>query len=127
MQRDPFLNQARPPCCCCCCCYCATAACALMPLAGIYTACCCNDNISTTTTITTTTTTTAKVGYNEILANVDYLHGVAESFLTLTNLFIVAAFRKAVVSQQPNPAATSGEHRMPNYNIQYHIISHLNN
>lgn len=36
----------------------------------------------------------------------DYLHGIAESFLTLTNLFIVAAFRKAVVSRQP---AASGE------------------
>eukprot|EP00903_Cladosiphon_okamuranus_P010801 g10204.t1 len=43
----------------------------------------------------------AKTEYNEILANVDYLHGIAESFLTLTNLFIVAAFRKAVLRQQP--------------------------
>lgn len=50
----------------------------------------------------------AKTEYNEILANVDYLHGVAESFLTLTNLFIVSAFRKAVISKQPEPAA-SGE------------------
>ncbi|CAN0292458.1 unnamed protein product [Pylaiella littoralis] len=48
----------------------------------------------------------AKTEYNETLANVDYLHGVAESFLTLTNLFIVAAFRKAVVSQQPKPTAS---------------------
>lgn len=30
----------------------------------------------------------------------DYLHGLAESFLTLTNLFIVAAFRKAVVDEE---------------------------
>ncbi|CAN0203275.1 unnamed protein product [Ectocarpus sp. 6 AP-2014] len=43
----------------------------------------------------------AKTEYNEILANVDYLHGIAESFLTLTNLFIVSAFRKAVVGKQP--------------------------
>ncbi|CAN0406022.1 unnamed protein product, partial [Hapterophycus canaliculatus] len=50
----------------------------------------------------------AKTEYNEILANVDYLHGIAESFLTLTNIFIVSAFRKAVISQQPQPAA-SGE------------------
>ncbi|CAM9769263.1 unnamed protein product, partial [Sphacelaria rigidula] len=40
----------------------------------------------------------AKVQYDAILADVDYLHGVAESFLTLTNLFIVAAFRAAVVN-----------------------------
>ncbi|CAN0482640.1 unnamed protein product, partial [Ectocarpus sp. 12 AP-2014] len=43
----------------------------------------------------------AKTEYNEILANVDYLHGIAESFLTVTNLFIVSAFRKAVVGKQP--------------------------
>lgn len=36
----------------------------------------------------------------------DYLHGIAESFLTLTNLFIVSAFRKAVVGKQP---AAGGE------------------
>ncbi|CAM9397931.1 unnamed protein product [Scytosiphon promiscuus] len=48
----------------------------------------------------------AKTEYNEILANVDYLHGIAESFLTLTNLFIVSAFRKAVISQQPQQAAS---------------------
>lgn len=30
----------------------------------------------------------AKLHYNSILANVDWLHGSAESFLTLTNLFI---------------------------------------
>lgn len=40
----------------------------------------------------------AKTEYNAILADVDYLHGLAESFLTLTNLFIVAAFRKAVLN-----------------------------
>ncbi|CAM9823997.1 unnamed protein product, partial [Laminaria digitata] len=52
----------------------------------------------------------AKLEYNEILANVDYLHGLAESFLTITNLFIVAAFRKAVVSQeQPTAGNGSGE------------------
>lgn len=46
----------------------------------------------------------AKTQYNEILANVDYLHGIAESFLTITNLLIVAAFRKAVVSRERKPA-----------------------
>lgn len=47
----------------------------------------------------------AKTEYNEILANVDYLHGIAESFLTITNLLIVAAFRKAVVGKE-KPAGT---------------------
>lgn len=31
---------------------------------------------------------TAKVKYGTILANVDYLHGSAESLLTITNLLI---------------------------------------
>lgn len=38
----------------------------------------------------------AKVLYGAQLADVDYLHGGAESFLTLTNLFIVLGFRRAV-------------------------------
>ncbi|CAM9626725.1 unnamed protein product [Ascophyllum nodosum] len=42
----------------------------------------------------------AKTQYDDILANVDYLHGIAESFLTITNLLIVGAFRKAVVSRE---------------------------
>lgn len=35
----------------------------------------------------------AKLSYHDILANVDVLHGVAESFLTITNLFIIQGFR----------------------------------
>ena len=38
----------------------------------------------------------AKVFYGAQLADVDYLHGGAESFLALTNLFIVLGFRRAV-------------------------------
>jgi len=38
----------------------------------------------------------AKVLYGAQLADVDYLHGGAESFLALTNLFIVLGFRRAV-------------------------------
>ena len=33
--------------------------------------------------------------YHDILANVDVLHGVAESFLTITNLLIIQGFRSA--------------------------------
>lgn len=51
----------------------------------------------------------AKTQYNEILANVDYLHGIAESFLTITNLLIVAAFRKAVMSRERKPAEGEGQ------------------
>lgn len=38
----------------------------------------------------------AKVQYDEILANVDVLHGVAESLLTMTNVFIVLGFREGL-------------------------------
>ena len=40
----------------------------------------------------------AKVLYGAQLADVDWLHGSAESFLTLTNLFIVLGFRRAVAN-----------------------------
>lgn len=38
----------------------------------------------------------AKVRYGTSLANVDWLHGSAESLLTLTNLFIVIGLREAL-------------------------------
>lgn len=38
----------------------------------------------------------AKVVYDESLANVDWLHGSAEFFLTLSNILIVLGFRQAV-------------------------------
>lgn len=38
----------------------------------------------------------AKVHYGTSLSNVDYLHGSAESLLTVTNLFIVLGLRKAL-------------------------------
>ncbi|KAI3955022.1 hypothetical protein MKW98_005025 [Papaver atlanticum] len=38
----------------------------------------------------------AKVNYGTNLANVDWLHGGAEAFLTLTNLFIVLGLRGAL-------------------------------
>ncbi|CAM6026153.1 unnamed protein product [Sphagnum balticum] len=38
----------------------------------------------------------AKVHYGTSLSNVDWLHGGAESLLTLTNLFIVIGLRKAI-------------------------------
>ncbi len=40
----------------------------------------------------------AKVQYGEALANVDFLHGGAELFLTLSNILVVLGFRQAVSS-----------------------------
>ena len=39
----------------------------------------------------------AKVHYGESLANVDWLHGSAEVFLTLSNILVVLGFRQAIV------------------------------
>lgn len=39
----------------------------------------------------------AKVAYGKTLANVDWLHGSAESFLTLANILLVLGFREAII------------------------------
>lgn len=39
----------------------------------------------------------SRVVYHESLANVDWLHGSAEFFLTLANILIVLGFREAVI------------------------------
>lgn len=45
----------------------------------------------------------ARVAYGEALANVDWLHGGAEVFLTLSNILIVLGFRQAVLNKQRAP------------------------
>jgi hypothetical protein len=40
----------------------------------------------------------AKVAYHQELANVDWLHGSAESFLTLANILVVLGFRQAILN-----------------------------
>lgn len=51
----------------------------------------------------------AKVQYGTSLANVDWLHGTAESLLTITNLLIVLGLRQgireAVAAKSETPAA----------------------
>ncbi|MDJ0651173.1 MAG: DUF3593 domain-containing protein [Xenococcaceae cyanobacterium MO_188.B19] len=42
----------------------------------------------------------AKVHYGEMLANVDWLHGSAESFLTLSNILVVLGFRQAILEHK---------------------------
>ena len=46
----------------------------------------------------------AKVTYGTSLANVDFLHGTAESLLTFTNLFIVLGLRKAIKEAESKAA-----------------------
>ena len=42
----------------------------------------------------------AQVTYGESLANVDFLHGGAEVFLTLSNILVVLGFRQALIKAQ---------------------------
>ncbi len=42
----------------------------------------------------------AKVHYGEMLANVDWLHGSAEFFLTLSNILVVLGFRQAIIENK---------------------------
>ena len=44
----------------------------------------------------------AQVHYGESLANVDWLHGSAEAFLTLSNILVVLGFRQAVIQRKAN-------------------------
>ena len=45
----------------------------------------------------------AKVALGESLANVDWLHGGAEFFLTLANILVVLGFRQAVIESKRSP------------------------
>ena len=42
----------------------------------------------------------AQVHYGKQLADVDWLHGSAESFLTLSNILIVLGFRQAAIEKK---------------------------
>ena len=42
----------------------------------------------------------AQAHYGKALANVDWLHGSAELFLTFSNILVVLGFRQAVIKQQ---------------------------
>lgn len=49
----------------------------------------------------------ARVHYGEELANVDWLHGSAEFFLTLSNILVVLGFRQAVLRHQSSDSSES--------------------
>lgn len=48
----------------------------------------------------------AKVQYGEALANIDWLHGSAESFLTLSNILVVLGFRQGIIDYQKKQEET---------------------
>lgn len=45
--------------------------------------------------------------YQQALANVDWLHGAAEFFLTLSNILIVLGFRQAIVRDSSKASYSS--------------------
>jgi hypothetical protein len=45
----------------------------------------------------------AKIVYDESLANVDWLHGGAEFFLTLANILVVLGFRQGIMQLKRSP------------------------
>ncbi|MFB2938555.1 DUF3593 domain-containing protein [Aerosakkonemataceae cyanobacterium BLCC-F154] len=49
----------------------------------------------------------AKIVYGESLANVDWLHGSAEFFLTLANILVVLGFRQAIMELKRSPQEKS--------------------
>jgi len=51
----------------------------------------------------------AKTHYGTSLANVDWLHGSAESLLTVTNLFIVLGLQQAISAEEQKKAAAAQE------------------
>jgi hypothetical protein len=42
----------------------------------------------------------AQVHYDRALADVDWLHGAAEFFLTLSNILVVLGFRQAIIERK---------------------------
>ena len=49
----------------------------------------------------------AKVVYHDALANIDWLHGGAESFLTVSNTLVVLGFYQAVRSKLSESSETT--------------------
>jgi heme A synthase len=49
----------------------------------------------------------AQVHYGKSLANVDWLHGSAEVFLTFSNILVVLGFRQAVIEVKKLKTETS--------------------
>jgi hypothetical protein len=51
----------------------------------------------------------AKIHYGEMLANIDWLHGSAESLLTLSNILVVLGFRQAIITENREEGTGNGK------------------
>jgi hypothetical protein len=49
----------------------------------------------------------AKLHYGKELANVDWLHGAAEIFLSISNIIVVLGFRQAIMSHLKSKEASA--------------------
>jgi len=49
----------------------------------------------------------AKLHYGKELANVDWLHGAAEIFLSISNIIVVIGFRKAIICHLKSKEASA--------------------
>ncbi len=54
----------------------------------------------------------AQVHYGKSLANVDWLHGSAEVFLTLSNILVVLGFRQAVIQLKKSHTETTDDQKL---------------
>jgi Protein of unknown function (DUF3593) len=49
----------------------------------------------------------AKIHYGKELANVDWLHGSAEFFLTFSNILVVLGFRQAILQEKKSDSISN--------------------
>lgn len=66
----------------------------------------------------------AKLHYHDILANIDWLHGGAESLLTITNLLIVLGFRE-VIEQSANANRVASSSQKPSAKLNASVLPFL--
>ncbi|MEA5534725.1 DUF3593 domain-containing protein [Crocosphaera sp. XPORK-15E] len=48
----------------------------------------------------------ARIHYGEALANIDWLHGSAESWLSISNILVVLGFRQGIIEYQKKQEKT---------------------
>lgn len=71
----------------------------------------------------------AQVHYGDQLANIDWLHGSAESFLTISNILVVLGFYQAIAKQQDinaqtdSPLSLANEPHQEEENLEKYGIS----
>jgi serine O-acetyltransferase len=74
----------------------------------------------------------AQIHYGDQLANIDWLHGSAESFLTISNILVVLGFYQAIAKQQEintqtgSPLSLANEPNQQEENLEKYGVSAVN-